>query len=268
MGTRSERAATLLKELGLVVSSSSLPGAVGAFNLVVPCRTAAGEELVLRCRRTDDSGARRLVADYWDTILWAIGSGCGIRLRTLSEQVEVAEAVRTAGVETPRIRRHGEDWQLLERLKGRPLSHVLGHADANIAQRAAAAFVSTVARLLAADILVPDRWGGNELVLESGAVALLDFDIAYADEARTDELAAVELELAARTALRWGVDREAVGQAIVVELLEWHQPAAIAEALRGLYRWETVKSRHSLALATPRDDDLMDELEALARELG
>jgi anaerobic magnesium-protoporphyrin IX monomethyl ester cyclase len=212
--------------------------------------------------RSRSDRSRAEIRDYLDELYTAagmLGLGGTFRLRTMPEEIAAIARARAAGVRTPEVLAHGEQWLVRAHIPGQPLGDALDSG---------AAGPATVLRLLfqlmeahRGGIVLGDRWGYNEIVDDQGHLHFIDFDVEWVSvrDGQVDGLRDMEMAVALFGAVLFaGVQRENLVTALreygIPLLAEWgYRPHRIADVLNGYRAFYGAPGKRQSALSLDRD---------------
>lgn len=167
----------ILGALGLRACADDKQPAQGFLNTVHLAADKDGKLYVLRLQRGD---TRADIEDYITRQIKFLGAadlGARLHYRSMPEQADFMRALAAANVKTPAVPAHGDDWILMQHVRGQSLKDIFEQAPSADAARAAVAVLHALMDTHKKGICLWDRWGGNELIDDKLNVCFIDFDL-------------------------------------------------------------------------------------------
>lgn len=251
---------TLLARNGLTPLADQAGGAAQGFlNTVVFAKDNAGARYVLRMVRHDNRDDIEGYITRQIAHLGAAGLGGRLHYRSVAEQVAMHNRLRAASITAPEVTTHGDDWMLMRHVDGRSLRDIYM---SDVADKGVAASCAVLAALMEAHakgICLWDRWGGNELVDDTGNVCFIDFDIDIALPNSVDVRVAGALDLVffLRGCVQYSTDPGAIAKALTQHLCACadvdhiYDRAALLRFLDGQLAFYQVEYIDNAAIGTP-----------------
>jgi hypothetical protein len=161
------------------------------------------------------------------------------RLRSIGEEIDFVLHARALGLPVPALLAAGDDWMLIERIRGRTAYAAVSRGDLSVV----AAVLETLHAAHARGVVYGDRWGDNEIIEPGGRVRPIDFDVEWAVPTPAPGfLEAMECGVYLFNAMRLTSDRPALLALAERELVpglkaRGYDMAALARVVAGLGRF-------------------------------
>lgn len=169
--------ALLFASLGLAPCPAEKQPAQGFLNTVHLAEDQQGQLFVLRLQRGD---TRTDIEDYITRQIKFLGAaelGAALHYRSMPEQADFMKSLSAAAIHTPAVPAHGDDWILMQHVKGKSLKDIFEQQPPADAAKAAVAVLNALMDAHKKGVCLWDRWGGNELIDDNLNVCFIDFDL-------------------------------------------------------------------------------------------